>query len=128
MTGEPIPQIAGLGRRRLRDRRPTLTETIAFAKGDGNIMQYEASISFDELGRPREIFLFGAKDGSDMAAALVDTAVALSVALQHGVTATAMARSMSRVPAAPDEEPKLPASIVGAALDRLAYYETDDWQ
>ena len=46
--------------------------------------------------RPKEVFLFGAKDGTDMAAVLADTAVALSVALQHGVPAQAMAASIGR--------------------------------
>lgn len=123
----PLPQIGGLGRRRLPDRRLAVTETIAFVMGNGEVAEYRATVGFDELGRPREVFLFGAKDGSDMAAALADTAVALSVALQHGVSAAAMARSVSRLPTAPDESPTMPASIVGAALDLVARYEAKDW-
>lgn len=127
---EALPQVGGLGRRRLPDRRPTMTETIAFARGDGQLVEYAASVGFDELGRPREVFLSGAKAGSDMAAALADTAVALSVALQHGVSVEAMARSMARLvtPGLPGEpQTAMPASIVGAALDLLARYEAEDW-
>lgn len=120
-----IVTIGRVNRQLLPERRMSVTETIAFVRSDGAVTNYEATVGFDQLCRPREIFLFGAKDGSDMAAALVDTAVALSVALQHGVSASAMARSASRVPVAPDEEPTMPASIVGAALDLLARYETE---
>ena len=91
------PRIGMTQRRRLPNRREAVTETIEFAAGDGRVVQYEATIGFGELGRPKEIFLFGAKAGTDMAAVLADTAVALSVALQHGVTAEAMAASISRV-------------------------------
>lgn len=113
----PIPVIGNTSRQQLRNRRESITETISFARGDGNIVEYKATIGFDVLYRPREIFLFGAKDGSDMYTALLDTAVALSVALQHGVTAGAMARSLYRT------SDGMPASIVGAALDLLAKYE-----
>lgn len=109
--------IGGTIRQQLPERRRSLTETITFCRSDGNISTYEATIGFDQLYRPREIFLFGAKDGSDMYTALLDAAVALSVALQNGVTATAMARSLYRT------SDGMPASVVGAALDLLAKYE-----
>jgi len=113
-----IPVIGGSQRQRLDNRRYSITETISFVRADGNSTSYDATVGFDALFRPREIFLFGAKDGSDMSAVLIDTAVALSVALQHGVTATAMANSVSKVDG-------LPASVIGAALDLLAKHEAD---
>ena len=116
---EAIAVIGGTTRQQLPNRRMSVTETITFARSDGNIITYEATIGFDSIGRPREIFLFGAKDGSDMHCALLDTAVTLSVALQHGVSASSMARSLYRT----DDENHMPASIVGAALDLLAKYE-----
>lgn len=120
----PVPiEIGQARRRRLANRRPAVTATIAFARPDGNLSAYDATVGFDELGRPREIFLFGARDGSEMAAALADTAVALSVALQHGVKAEAMALSVSRLPDGSGDA--LPASAVGAALDLLARYERE---
>jgi len=112
-------------RRRLPNRRAAVTETIEFAAGDGRVVRYEATIGLDELGRPQEVFLFGAKAGTDMAAVLADTAVALSVALQHGVTAEAMALSISRAePALGSTRAGMPASVIGAALDLIARYET----
>jgi hypothetical protein len=91
MTAASIETVGMTRRRRLSNRRLALTETIEFATGDGRVTRYEATVGFDELGRPKEVFLFRAKDGTDMAAVLADTAVALSVALQHGVLAQAMA-------------------------------------
>lgn len=112
-----IETIGGTSRLILPPRRMSVTETIEFVRSDGNTVTYDATIGFDPMMRPREIFLGGAKDGSDMYTALLDTAVALSVALQHGVTATAMARSLYRT------EIGQPASIVGAALDLIARHE-----
>jgi len=106
-------------RQRLPNRREAVTETVEFAAGDSRIVSVEASVGFDELGRPKEIiFLFGAKAGTDMAAVLADTAVSISVALQHRVAAAAMAVTISRVePATGWPHAGMPASVIGAALD-----------
>lgn len=117
------PTIGMTRRRRLPNRREAVTESIEFFAGDGRIARYEAAVGFDELGRAKELFLSGAKAGSDMAATLADTAVALSVALQHGVSATSMAVSIARVAPADGLRAGTPASVVGAALDLLARYE-----
>jgi hypothetical protein len=98
-------------RRRLPNRRPAMTHGI-----DGG--KYTATIGFDELGRPRELFLTGAKPGSDMDAVLGDLAVALSVALQCGVGAEAMAVSVGRAGA-----PPVAISAIGQVLDLIAQYE-----
>jgi hypothetical protein len=107
-------------RARLPNRRPCVTERIVVGQS-----VYEASIGFDGEGEPKEIFLSGAKVGTDMAAILADTSVAVSVALQHGVLAEAMALSVSRVPEALDGPPERPASVIGAALDVVARYERE---
>lgn len=131
---DPLPTIGSARRRRLPQRRPAVTETIQFMRGDGNLVSYEASVGFDELGRPKEIFLFGAKQGTDMAAVLADTAVALSVALQHGISAEALALSVGRFAPAGEpfehftEKPGMPISVIGAALDLLVRYERPEWQ
>jgi len=91
-------------RARLPNRRPCVTERIEVGQS-----VYEASIGFDH----------------DMAAILADTSVAVSVALQHGVSAEAMALSVSRVPEALDGPPVRPASVIGAALDVVARYERE---
>lgn len=114
-----VSVIGSTQRRRLPNRREAVNETIEFARSNGEVAQYQASVGFDELGRPKEIFLFGAKEGTDMAAVLADTAVAISVALQHGVSAQAMAASLGRVPGE-----QTPISVIGAALDFLVRHES----
>ncbi len=79
------------------------------------------------------MFLSGAKDGTDLAAILDDASVVLSVALQFGIPATALARSVARLPAVPLAPPYLdrpsngrerqPASVIGAALDLVKSLE-----
>lgn len=121
-----VPAIGQTRRRRLPHRREAITESIEFARSGGQVTRYEASVGYDELGRPKEIFLSGAKDGTDMAAVLADASVAISVALQHGVSAAAMAVSIARI--APSDGamgPGLPASVIGAALDLLVRCETE---
>ncbi len=115
-------------RARLPNRRPSHTETLQV---DGQI--FEATVGFDpQSGQPREIFLKAGKEGSMLNAQLADAAVVISVALQYGIPATALSKSVGRRPdngvsqtsqddvARPD---KLPASLIGAALDLLRWFE-----
>ena len=104
-------------RRRLPYRRAAITETIII----GNLT-IAGSIGFGETG-PQEIFLSGAKDGSGMAAILEDASVVISVALQHGIPAAALAKSVARLPESLDGAAVKPASPIGAALDLLVDYE-----
>ena len=77
----------------------------------------------------------GAKDGSGMAAILDDASVVISIALQHGISAAALAKSVARLPLAPLTPSDLadpagpqhtgPASVIGAALDLLQGFEVD---
>ena len=53
------------------------------------------------FNEPRELFLTGGKEGSTLDALLADAAVAISVALQHGVSAKALAKSAGRLPEIP---------------------------
>jgi len=106
-------------RRRLPNRRPAVTHDIDVEGG-----RYVATIGFDELARPRELFLSGGKAGSQIDALLGDVATAISVALQSGVSAEALARSISRVSQG-DGLPTLPGSVIGAALDLLVRWEPD---
>jgi len=98
--------------------RKAITETIVI--GNATIA---ASIGFDETGRPAEVFLSGAKDGSGMAAILDDASVVISVALQHGISAAALAKSIARIPENLEGPAIKPASPIGAALDLLVDYE-----
>ena len=113
-------------RTRLPNRRRLITETLVVGG-----QAIEASVGFDPAtGQPRELFLTGAKDGTDLAAILDDASVVLSVALQHGIPPAALVRSVARLPMVPLAPPyidrpgigdrKLPASVIGAALDLVA--------
>jgi hypothetical protein len=103
-------------RRRLPNRRNTLTEDIEL----GN-MVIAASIGLDDAGRPKELFMSGAKDGSGMSAILNDASVVISVALQHGIPPSMLAKSISR---APDCYGTVTASsVIGRALDLITQYE-----
>lgn len=88
-----------------------------------------ACVGFDQLGRPREMFLAGGKEGSTLDALLADAAVVISVALQHGIPPSALAKSVGRLPGIPvgprdlDKPARLPASLIGAALDLLRDFE-----
>ena len=118
-------------RRRLPNRRPSETRTLTV----GN-HTFAATVGFDPAdGWAREVFLTGAKDGTDMAAILDDASVVISIALQHGIPAAALAKSVARLPSVPLTPADLavssgpahtaPASIIGAALDLLRELEAD---
>ena len=116
-------------RHRLPNRRPCETQELRLPHGT-----VTASIGFNPTdGMPRELFLSGAKDGTEMAAILDDASVVISIALQCGVTAATLAKSIARVPAAPLAPTDLaksagpahtkPASVIGAALNMLHEFE-----
>ncbi len=114
-------------RQRLPNRRPSHTETLEV---DGQV--FTATVGFDpETGQPRELFLTAGKEGSLLNALLADAAVVISVALQSGIPAAALAKSVARLPVGPiapadlDQAPgqKVPTSPIGAALDLLQGFE-----
>ena len=121
----PKPQ-----RHRLPNRRQSETRTLEVA---GQV--FKATVGIDPAeGMPRELFLSGGKSGSMLDALLGDVAVVVSVALQHGVTAAALAKSVARVPAWPlvptdpatlsGQAHTAPASVIGAALNLLREFKT----
>ncbi len=110
-------------RRVLPPRRATETTSLRLTRNDGAEIAYDGSVGLDRLGYPKEIFLSGAKDGSDMASLLADVSIVLSVALQWGVPPSAMAKSIGRAPIELDGPAVRPVSILGAALDLLVEYE-----
>lgn len=103
----------------LPHRRPSWTTSVRFRD-----TLLEVTVGFDGLGVAREVFATGPKAGSDMAHALSDACVAVSVALQHGVPAEAMAKSMGTVPVWTEAgEGSGPASPLGAILQVLTSKE-----
>ena len=114
-------------RRRLPNRRPSESQVLEIAG-----QKFTATVSFDpEDGRPRELFLNAGKEGSLLNTLLGDAAVLTSIALQSGIPAAALAKSIARLPAAPvtpadldqAQPARLPASPIGAALDLLQSFE-----
>ena len=57
-----------------------------------------ATVGFDGDGRPAEVFLDGAKDGSGLATVLEDARVVISIALQQGIAAAVLAKNVARMP------------------------------
>ena len=114
-------------RQRLPNRRPSHTETLEVA---GQVVT--ATIGFDPADdQPRELFLTGGKEGSALDSLLADAAVVISVAMQHGVSAKALAKSVGRLPENPvtpadlggAQPARLPASPIGAVLDLIQELE-----
>ena len=113
-------------RHRLPDRRPSVTEELQVGG-----QSFTVDIGFNPgTGQPREVFLTAGKEGSLLNALLADAAVAISVALQSGVPAKALAKSIGRLPEFPVtpgnlDRPsgRLPASPIGGALDLLCELE-----
>ena len=114
-------------RHRLPNRRPSLKQSLEVG---GQVVTLD--VGFDPTtGQPRELFLTAGKEGSMLNSLLADAAIAVSVALQCGVPAAALVKSVGRLPKLPVppgdlDRPsgKLPASPIGAALDVLVQLET----
>jgi hypothetical protein len=95
-----------------------MAETVDLALGG---IMLSATVGFDAAGNPAEVFLSGAKDGSGMASILEDASVVISIALQHGIPASALAKSVARAPHHTGCTSAV--SVIGAALDLLVGYE-----
>ncbi len=115
-------------RQRLPNRRQCHTEALEIAG-----QAFTATVGFDECDQPRELFLTAGKEGSLLNAMLADAAVVISIALQHGIPAAALAKSIGRLPIGPVvpadlEGPRpgrVPASPIGAALDLVSSFERE---
>jgi hypothetical protein len=106
-------------RTRLPNRRPALTEIITVGG-----REFAATVGFDRRGRPKEIFRAGAREGSDLQFVIADASIVISLALQYGVPAQALAASMSRLAVARPGEGGVAASVIGPAVDLLARIES----
>jgi hypothetical protein len=105
-------------RARLPNRRRAETRELTIGS-----LTLTATVGFDQAGRPAEVFLCGAKDGSGLAAILDDASVVISVALQHGIRPASLAKSIARIPENLEDPAIKPASPIGAALDLLVDFE-----
>ena len=97
-------------RRTLPPRR--LADTFELRVGDHRYA-YKITVGYFTDGTPAEVFVTGAKTGSDHEATARDGAILISLALQHGIPIDVMRSAVTR-----DGNGK-PSTIVGAALDML---------
>lgn len=102
-------------RRTLPTRRPNRT-----IETEWNGHFFSLTVGFDPAtGSVLEVFADTAK-GGDMAAALADACVILSIALQHGIAPADLAKSLGRTPVLwGDEGATQPASPVGAIVEAI---------
>ena len=104
-----------MSRVRLSNRRRHLLETM---KWEGR--RWEVCVGFNEQSLAREIFIDGAKVGSELEALVDDACVAISLLLQCGMPAVELAKHLARegtTSGAPV------ASVLGAAVERIAALE-----
>lgn len=101
------PRAAASGRRRLPNRRLTITE--GFEWGG---RRWLIGVGF-KAGVVREIFLDGLKQGSELEALLDDACVWASRLLQHGETVAELAASVGR-------ESVMPPAPYASVLGRVA--------
>ena len=77
--------------------------------------RHHVAIGLYDDGRPGEVFVSGARTGSDVDGLLADLGVLISRALQHGDSLETLVNGMGRL-----GDGKTPASIIGSILDRVA--------
>ena len=95
-------------RRRLANRRNAILVDIEH-RGTA----FAVSAGLYSAGQVGEIFVSGARSGSDLAALVDDGAVLASIALQYGAPLEVLAGAMGR------QGDRTAASVLGSALDRL---------
>lgn len=89
-------------RRKLPTRRPSMTwkvkRPVSFSEPASGSTSFYLTIGFDpETGAASECFFAGGfRSGSDLEFLVCDACIVVSVALQNGVTAAHMGRSMTR--------------------------------
>ena len=96
-------------RRVLPQRRRS--ETFYMLHGTHKFMVTVGYYDNNEIG---EVFVGGAKAGSEMDALCRDAAIVLSLALQHGTPLDLIQGAITR------EADGTPSTIIGAVVDRLA--------
>jgi len=99
-------------RRRLPNRRES--QTREFRYGDDNGRFFVTVGSYPDDQQPGELFLSGAKVGSDTDGVLADAGVLISRLLQFGDRLEDIAAGMGRL-----SNGRSPISIIGAGLDTV---------
>lgn len=99
----------------LRDLLPTRrsNETFEMKHGGKNTV-FAVTLGFYPDNTPGEVFISGAKAGSELDAVARDGAVLISLGLQHGIPLEAMQKTITR------NGDGTASTIVGAVIDIMA--------
>jgi len=97
-------------------RRHNITQAVEW-----HGIAFTVTPGFDpQTGALCEVFA-DTRKGGDMAATLADACVLISIALQHGITANQLSKSLARSPDTfAGGDATLPASPIGAIMDAIA--------
>ena len=99
----------------LPNRRRSETFEFDHRNPDGSIFTYTATVGFYADGRIGEVFLGAAKSGTSLDIAAKDSAIALSLALQHGCPLETIAPTFLR---SAEGHPEGPLGSLVDILDR----------
>lgn len=97
-------------RRTLPQRR--YSETFDLTHGDQR-NTFQVTLGYFSADEPGEVFITGAKSGSDVDATTRDCAILLSLCLQHGVPLATMRHAITR------EQDGSASTIIGKVIERL---------
>lgn len=86
------------------------SETFELKHGGKNTV-FAVTIGFYDDHKPGEVFISGAKAGSELDAVARDGAVLISLGLQYGIPLESMQKTITR------NEDGTPSTIVGAVID-----------
>lgn len=75
--------------------------------------RYKITIGYFAFHKPAEVFITGAKAGSDLESVARDGAVLISLALQFGIPPEVMCSAITR------NQDGSPSTIIGAVIDKL---------
>src|SRR4051812_6058969 len=98
-------------REQLRPRR--FAETFEIKNHGGKAAVFQVTLGRYDDGRVGEVFISGGKSGTEVDANVRDTAILVSLALQHGVAIATLASAVTR------EGDGSPSTIMGVVLDKL---------
>ena len=79
---------------------------------------FNCSFSFDREGVIREAFMRSTKEGNDFSALMVDSAIILSMLLQHGLSMADMVRALGEDSSGGAQSALGAIARAGAALDQ----------
>ena len=108
-------------RMRLPNRRRSEVIEVKHTETNGSKTPYVLTAGFYEDDRVGEVFIDAPKADSTLGIICHDSAVLISIALQHGATVKEMQASVARTKL----KGGLPQSVIGTVLDVLARVEKE---